>query len=390
MAHSTTVISAPVTMPADFSAVLGIAGTNLLDNNRSPFINKWAKFKPIPYQAIGILTDAQRASRNYGLTNIPTWSNINKMSNFIFGIGDENTNAPDCGIQSIYWGYRTPIGGASEPFRLTDWSNAAKTLGYYHDAEAPVGNSLYTEYTIDSSGHLRISFKNGAQASETIKLDELTYPTAGFDIGNMYFGLMMKKQGSSTVYAATGPKIDDLPVMGAYVDINGLDPSYNGNWEIFPMASSDQITFTSSLGQLTNGKFIAFNTEVETVGIGATVVRMDVMDGTLYAIRDTASSTRLLYTGCTVVNTNSPQGTANALFEVFDESNNLLASNLITTIHIQSIGGDERVTGDVDMGGLGLLRRAFSVRVTITPTNVTNYATSSAVCNVVSDSTPDA
>ena len=133
MAHSTTVISAPVTMPADFSAVLGIAGTNLLDNNRSPFINKWAKFKPIPHSAIGILTDAQRASRNYGLTNIPTWSNINKMSNFIFGIGDENTNAPDCGIQSIYWGYRTPTGGSSEPYRLADWSNAAKTLGYYHE-----------------------------------------------------------------------------------------------------------------------------------------------------------------------------------------------------------------------------------------------------------------
>ena len=141
MAHGTTTIYAPVTMPTDFSAVMEIAGTDLQTNNMSGVINKWAKFKPIPYQAIGILTDAQRASRNYGLTNIPTWSNINKMSNFIFGIGDENTNAPDCGIQSIYWGYRTPIGGASEPFRLTDWSNAAKTLGYYHEAEAPVGAS---------------------------------------------------------------------------------------------------------------------------------------------------------------------------------------------------------------------------------------------------------
>ena len=149
-------------MPADFSAVLGIAGTSLNENNRSPFINKWAKFKPVPYAEVGILTDAQRASINYGLINIPTWANINKMANFIFGLGSASTNAPDCGIQSIYWGYRTPIGGLSEPFRLADWSNEAKTLGYYHEAEAPVGASLYTEYTIDSSGHLRISFKNGA------------------------------------------------------------------------------------------------------------------------------------------------------------------------------------------------------------------------------------
>ena len=390
MAHGTTTIYAPVTMPTDFSAVMGIAGTDLSENNRSPFINKWAKFKPVPHATIGILPDATRATLNFGLINIPTWTNINKMANFIFGLGSTSTNAPDCGVQSIYWGYRTPIGGSSEPFRLTDWSNAAKTLGYYHEAEAPIGSSKYTEYTIESSGHLQISFKNGAQASETIRLDELTYPTAGFDIGNMYFGVMMKKQGSSTVYAATGPKISDLPVMGAVVDINGLNPSYNGNWEIFPMASSDQITFTSSLGQLTNGKFIAFNTEVETVGIGATVVRMDVMDGTLYAERNTDQSTRTLYTGCTVVNTNSPQGTATALFEVFDESNNLLASNLITTIRIQSIGGDERVTGDVDMGSIGVLRRAFSVRVTITPTKVTNYGTSSDDCTVSDGPSPHA
>ena len=375
-------------MPADFSSVLSIAGTDLGTNNRSPVINKWAKFKPIPYAEVGILTDAQRASRNYGLINIPTWININKMANFIFGLGSASTNAPDCGIQSIYWGYRTPIGGLSEPFRLADWSNEAKTLGYYHEAEAPVGGSEYTSYTIESSGHLRISFKNGAQSSETIRLDELTYPTAGFDIGNMYFGLMMKKQGSSTVYAATGPKISDLPVQGAYVDIYGLSSSYNGNWEIFPMASSNQITFTSSLGQLTNGKFIAFNTDVETVGIGATVVRMDVMDGTLYAVRDTSQNTRILYTGCTVVNTNSPQGTANALFEVFDVNNNLLASNLITTIHIQSIGGDAHVTGNVDMGSIGNLRSAFSVRVTITPTNVTNYGASSDDCTVSDGPSP--
>jgi hypothetical protein len=374
-------------MPSDFSAVLGIAGTNLQNNNMSGVINKWAKFKPIPYEEVGILTDAQRASGNYGLINIPTWSNINKMANFWLGIDATSTNAPDIGIKSIYWGYRTPTGGLSEPFRLADWSNEAKTLGYYHEAEAPVGGSEYTSYTIESSGHLRISFKNGAQDVRTIKLNELTYPTAGYSVGNMYFGVIMKKQGSSTVYAVTGPQISNLPSQGAYVDIYGLGSSYNGTWDIFPMASADQITFTSSLSGYTNGKFIALN-EVETVGIGATVVRMDVMDGTLYAMRDTSQSTRILYTGCTVVNTNSPQGTAKALFEVFDVNNNLLASNLITTIHIQSIGGDARVIGNVDMGSIGNLRSAFSVRVTITPTNVTNYGTSSDDCTVSDGPSP--
>jgi len=387
MAHGTTTIYAPVTMPTDFSAVMGIAGTDLQTNNMSGVINKWAKFKPIPYALISILPDATRAAQNYGIFNIPTWSNINKMANFVFGIAATSTNAPDVGIQSVYWAYRPPTGGASEPFRLTDWSDAAGNYGYYHEAEAPIGGASSTSFNIDSSGHLRISFKNGAQASETIRLDELTYPTAGFDIGNMYFGVMMKKQGSSTVYAATGPKISDLPVQGAYVDINGLSSSYNGNWEIFPMASSDQITFTSSLGQLTNGKFIAFNTEVETVGIGTTVVRMNVMANTLYAVVDTSRSTRLLYTGCTIENVNSPQGSANVVFEAFDENNNSLGSNL-RTVSGMNIGATQSVTGDIDLQSIGALQRAFTVSVIVTPTNVSNYGTSSDAVMVVHGPTP--
>ena len=372
-------------MPTDFSAVMGIAGTDLQTNNMS-VINKWAKFKPIPYALISILPDATRASQNYGIFNIPTWSNINKMANFVFGIDTTATNAPDVGIQSVYWAYRPPTGGASEPFRLTDWSNAAKTLGYYHEAEAPIGGASATSFNIDSSGHLRISFNNGAQAVETIKLDELTYPTAGYDIGNMYFGILMKKQGKSTVYAVTSHKIDDIPVMGAFVDISGLSSSFNGNWDIVPIASADQISFTSSLGQLTNGKFVAFNTEPETVGIGTTVVRMNVMANTLYAVVDTSRSTRLLYTGCTIENVNSPQGSADVVFEAFDENNNSLGSNLRTVS--MNIGATKSVTGDIDLRSVGALRRAFTVSVIVTPTNVSNYGTSSDAVMVVHDPTP--
>ena len=384
MSHGTNIIIPPVTMPYDFAAVMQIAGTNLSDNNTSAVINKWAKFKPIPYATIGILPDTTRKSRNFGIINIPTWSNINKMANFVLGLvpsQDMPANAPDIGIQPIYWGYRTPGGGSSEPYRLTDWSDDDGEYGYYHGAEQPVGGSLYTEYTIESSGHLRIVFKNGAQDVRTIKLDELTYPTAGYDVGNMYFGLMMVKQGTSTVYAATGPRISDLPSLGAYVDINGLGPSYNGLWDIFPMASADQITFTSSLGQLTNGKFIAFTTDVETVGIGATVVRMDVVPQTMYAYRDTDSSTRILYTGLTIENINSGQGSARVLFEVFNVNNTLLGSNTVTVSNV-NVGARASVVGDVDLGTLTNLRNAFSVRATVTPTYVTNYATSSDACNV--------
>lgn len=386
MVYNNNVIKAPVSIN-DVKQVLNANSYDLGTLCIESSINKWAKFKPIPYALISILPDATRASQNYGIFNIPTWSNINKMANFVFGIAATSTNAPDVGIQPVYWTYRPPTGGASEPFRLTDWSDAAGNYGYYHESEAPIGGASATSFNIDSSGHLRISFVNGAQAVETIKLDELTYPTAGYDIGKMYFGVIMKKQGTSTVYAVTSHKIDDIPVMGAFVDISGLTTAYNGNWDIVPIASADQISFTSSLGQLTNGKFVAFNTEPETVGIGTTVVRMNVMANTLYAVVDTSRSTRLLYTGCTIENVNSPQGSANVVFEAFDENNNSLGSNL-RTVSGMNIGATLSVTGDIDLQSVGVLQRAFTVSVIVTPTNVSNYGTSSDAVMVVHGPTP--
>lgn len=386
MVHNNNVITAPVSIN-DVKQVLNANSYDLGTLCIESSINKWAKFKPIPYALISILPDATRASQNYGIFNIPTWSNINKMANFVFGIAATSTNAPDVGIQPVYWTYRPPTGGASEPFRLTDWSDAAGNYGYYHKSEAPIGGASATSFNIDSSGHLRISFVNGAQAVETIKLDELTYPTAGYDIGNMYFGVIMNKQGTSTVYAVTSHKIDDIPVMGAFVDISGLTTAYNGNWDIVPIASADQISFTSSLGQLTNGKFVAFNTEPETVGIDTTVVRMNVMANTLYAVVDTSRSTRLLYTGCTIENVNSPQGSANVVFEAFDENNNSLGSNL-RTVSGMNIGATLSVTGDIDLQSVGVLQRAFTVSVIVTPTNVSNYGTSSDAVMVVHGLTP--
>lgn len=388
MAHTTTTISAPVTMPDDFSAVMGIAGTDLGDICMSPVTNMWAKWKAVPYAQVETLPDSVRAAMNYGIINIPTWSNILKMANFWLGIDTTSTNAPDIGIKPIYWGYRTPAGGASEPYRLTDWSNAAKTSGYYHEAEAPIGGSRNTSYTIDSSGNLRILFQTGAEDARTIKLSELTYPTAGYSIANMYFGVIMKKQGSSTIYAVTGHKFSEFTSLGAYVDISGLDASYNGNWDIFPMASADQISFTGSLSGYVNGKFIALN-EKETVGIGATVVRMDSVPGTFYAYRDTATSNRILYTGFTIKNVNNSQRSASVLFEVFNASNTLLASNTKTVTAV-NVGDTARVIGNVDMSTLANLRSAYSVRITITPTNVSNYALSYDTCTVSNGPSPDA
>ena len=67
MAHGTNIISAPVVMPTDIAAILGIDGTDLETLCTSPAINMWAVYKPIQVAQYNEITLAQRKSINFGI-----------------------------------------------------------------------------------------------------------------------------------------------------------------------------------------------------------------------------------------------------------------------------------------------------------------------------------
>ena len=392
MAHGTTTISAPVVMPQDIAAILGIPGTDLGDLCTSGAINMWAKYKPIEYNKKGMLEDRDRENANFGIINIPTWSNINKMAAFWFGNrASEQTNAPECGYQPIYWGYQRP----TTYKRLNDFSDypISSGLGYYHEAEAPIGQSSQSEYTIDSGGNLRILYDHatGDGSGRTVRLKDLHYPTVtSYDVERMYFGVLMKKVGTTNVYAVTGPKIEDLGTMGAYVDISGLTPSFNGEYEIFPMASADQIPFTSDTGQMASGKWIALY-EKETIGIGATIIRINILAQSLSAYRNTSKSTRNLFVNLTLLNDTFQGGVkARVYLEVYNESGTQLGSTAQRdTPSAIPAGGSYLMTTSVDLGSLGNLRSAFSVRARCIPIEVTgNVAETSAATTVTDGPSP--
>lgn len=392
MAHGTTTISAPVTMPQDIAAILGIPGTDLGDLCTSGAINMWAKYKPIEYNKKGMLEDRDRENANFGIINIPTWSNINKMAAFWFGNrASEQTNAPECGYQPIYWGYQRP----TTYKRLSDFSDypISSGLGYYHEAEAPIGQSSQSEYTIDSGGNLRILYDHatGDGSGRTVRLKDLHYPTmTSYDVERMYFGVLMKKVGTTNVYAVTGPKIEDLGTMGAYVDISGLTPAFNGEYEIFPMASADQIPFTSDTGQMASGKWMALY-EKETIGIGATIIRINILEQSLSAYRNTSQSTRNLFVNLTLLNDTYQGGVkARVYLEVYNESGTQIGSTAQRdTPSTIPAGGSYLMTTSVDLGSLGNLRSAFSVRARCIPIEVTgNVAETSAATTVTDGPSP--
>lgn len=379
MNYNNNLIKAPVVMPTDIAAVLGIDGTDLATLCVSDRINPWAKWKPIDYNTKGILTETMREAVNYGLVNIPTWINryANNMTNFVFGISRESANHPSVGDLPVYWGYQHPKGGSNSPYRLSDFSNAAKTSGYYHDAQEPCGNSVSSEYTIGSNGNLTIAFRQGAIDDATIKLEELSIPGISSDsLGDMYFGVALYKQGTSpaVVYAGTRSTPISTQPFETSLAITGLSSSFNGTYAIFPFLSSIPITFTNSLGQ-TRGHFIALHTEVEVVGIGATVSRMEIDRFAAYRDRSAEGGTRNLFVSLSLENNSvSPSLSANAVFTVYSEDNTELTT--VTSNVTVSYGNQKLIERGIEMGTH--LSSAYSVRVVVTPTNGTDPVETSA------------
>ena len=127
MAHGTNTITAPVTMPQDIAAVLGISGTDLETLCQSVRINKWAKFKPQQWANKDIIPNSTRQQLNYGLVDIPIWARLSYMCQFMFSTNRGSLSStlwPLCdqtkgSLSQEYWVYQHP----TSYFRLSDFSD---------------------------------------------------------------------------------------------------------------------------------------------------------------------------------------------------------------------------------------------------------------------------
>ena len=388
MGWNGVVITAPVSMN-DVRNALPDSSTDLATLCVSPRINMWAKYKPVNANGvIGILTDFQRYQANYGIVDIPAWTNLIKMRNFWMGYDTSSTNDPTVGKKVAYWAYQRP----TQVFRLSDFCSENGTYGYKSDCQAPVGGLTYSSLTIESSGHLRINYNYAiTDDNRCLQYKDLRSPTGTY-ISKMYFGIMMTKLDSSgnlviaNTYVVTQETYsDDLYTYGAWVDINGLTSSFNGNYKIFPILSSYKITFTDHLGQMNDGTFIALS-EPETVSIGSTVIKVNI--STFAAYRDTSTSTRILYPVIVLYNNEFNYNiTVTVKFEVFKSDNTMIGTAFTRgdfTVPGNSTYTPTQTQLACDLGSLVNLNNAYSVRATVTPTAAsgTNRASTTATCLV--------
>lgn len=123
---SEQLITAPVSI-RNLQDCFGLGSGDLGTIITTANINMWARFKPVKLATVGLITDAQRASVNHGIS-IPTpvtYGSVRAQE-----VMDAAANYGD-------WAYLKPTGGASQPFRLADFANTI-SQGYYHAAQPPI------------------------------------------------------------------------------------------------------------------------------------------------------------------------------------------------------------------------------------------------------------
>lgn len=227
MANSNGVITAPVRLLSDVSPVLGVAANlGYACSNVHGRINKWAKYKPIKFAKKSALTDDERATKNYGITNIPWMTEFGACVAFI----DRTENE-----LSAYYAYESPTGGDASPYRLLDFDK------YDSNATAPIypssktnlemgGNNTWATVYVNLRG--KNSHPNWLNISYLDNRDP--YGTLILSADNCYLGVILKGD-NGTFYAIEQVKVHTHTEGGDHetaITIN--DRNCYGTYKLMP------------------------------------------------------------------------------------------------------------------------------------------------------------
>lgn len=123
----------------DVKTVLGEDSNYLRTLCRSDSINKWARYKPISYPSVGVITEANRKSKNYGLFCTENTA----AKTFLLNATKTEEDFNSIKGASHEWGYNKPTGGTNSPYRLSDFvleeqeGGTGALHGYKQDARPP-------------------------------------------------------------------------------------------------------------------------------------------------------------------------------------------------------------------------------------------------------------
>ena len=221
-------------------------------------INKWAKYKPIHHSGLQILSESARTDRQgdgeyYGVKIRMDSMNMSSLHNVTFA-------------------YNRPKGGASSPYRLSDFINENGTAGYNHLAKPSVYGSVSwqpqdKQLYLDggaSSDDIQVTFGINVDDSLSIDFASLLNLKDGDGVKSLYpivmvgdYAIALKVKNGLGGYAAMPLGSGGLRVAGFHRDLptsgsGGTSSSESGSGSLpsdFPTNTSEgKKTVTMSVG----------------------------------------------------------------------------------------------------------------------------------------------
>lgn len=225
-------------------------------------INKWAKYKPVSYRKDFNLTDEERKSVYWGISNIPEFRRLGYLFNFVNG-NTSSPNIPECGLQPEYFSYSLPSGGSASPYRLEDFCR------YDTDAKPPIGEPAFTEFELSTNDtsisvvYTNTYFENG------LSLYDIMGPVAS----NYYVGLaIVNSSGSIMRYITSESKLSSNGNDTLRWVLGNLGQSYVGSYKMFLFLSNNAYTTTQSSVATAEGSFIYLDFTLRNIEIKKNVL----------------------------------------------------------------------------------------------------------------------
>lgn len=209
-------------------------------------INKWAKYKPIHHSGLQILSESARTDR--------------QGDGEYYGVKIRMDSMDMSSLHNVTFAYNRPKGGASSPYRLSDFINEAGTAGYNHLAKPSVYGSVSwqpkdKQLYLDggaSSDDIQVTF--GTNTDDSLSIDFASLLNLKDGVKSLYpivmvgkYAIALKVKNDLGGYAAMPLGSGGLRVAGFHRDLpisssGGTSSSESGSGSL----PSDFPTITSN------------------------------------------------------------------------------------------------------------------------------------------------
>ena len=183
-------------------------------------INKWAKYKPIHHSGLQILSESARTDR--------------QGDGEYYGVKIRMDSGDMASLHNVTFAYNRPKGGASSPYRLSDFINENGTAGYNHLAAPSVYGSVSwqpkdKQLYLDggaSSDDIQVTFGTNTDDSLSIDFASLLDASGSIKVSSLYpivmvgkYAIALKVKNDLGGYAAMPLGSGGLRVAGFHRDL---------------------------------------------------------------------------------------------------------------------------------------------------------------------------